>query len=116
MKLEVADRSLVDIEGVVNLTFNSDSHTYRWGVLVVEEKGLLGNDYLFAQNFELSKKWIKINGQVVKTEIERLYLEKASVCAMKRTVIPAFSQVILIRKSKYHYFRAKGSLARTHFS
>ena len=100
MKLEVADRGLVDIEGVVDITFNTDSQTYRWRVLVapIEEEGLLGMDFLFAQNFELSKRWLKLNGQVVKTEAEGLNLEDVSVCAMKDTVIPAYSQVIISAK------------------
>ena len=59
MKFEVADRGLVDIKGIADITFNTDSHTYRWRVLVapIEEDGLLGMDFLFAQNFELSRKW-----------------------------------------------------------
>ena len=32
MKLEVADRGLVDIKGIADVTFNTDSHTYRWCV------------------------------------------------------------------------------------
>ena len=61
MKLEVADRGLVDIKGIADITFNTDSHTYRWRVLVapIEEDGLLGMDFLFAQNFELSRNGVK---------------------------------------------------------
>ena len=81
MKLEVADRGLVDIQGIADVTFNTDSHRYRWHVLVapIEEDSLLGMDFLFAQNFELSRKGLKLNDQKVKTITEGLNLEDVSV-------------------------------------
>ena len=100
MKLEVADKGLVDIKGIADVTFNTDSHTYRWRVLVapIEEDGLRGMDFLFAQNFELSRKGLKLDGQRVKTITEGLNLEHVKVCVTKDTVIPANSQVVVSAK------------------
>ena len=100
MKLEVADRGLVDIKGIADITFNTDSHTYRWRVLVapIQEDGLLGMDFLFAQNFKLSRKGLKLNGHKVKTITEGLNLEDVAVCVNKDTVIPANSQVVVSAK------------------
>ena len=67
MKLQVADRGLANVEGIV--TFNTDSCTYRWRVLEapIEEDGLLWLDFLFAQNFEISWKGLKLKDQRVVT-------------------------------------------------
>ena len=54
VKLEVADKGLVQVVGVADISFCVGSHTYTWHVLIAPiEEGLLGMDFLFAHKFDL---------------------------------------------------------------
>ena len=52
VKLEVADKGLVQVAGVADISFCAGSHMYTWHVLIapIEEDSLLGMDFLFAHN------------------------------------------------------------------
>ena len=52
VKLEVADKGLVQVAGVVDISFCSGSLMYTWHVLIapIEEEGLLGMNFLLVHN------------------------------------------------------------------
>ena len=100
IKLEVADKGLVDVTGLTNAKFKTGHQEYTWQVLIapIEEDGLLGMDFLFAQNFELSIKGLKLNGQQVATDIEGISLNHVRVSVREDTVIPPNSQLLVSAK------------------
>ena len=79
--LEVADKGLVQVAGVADISFFAGSQMYTWHVLIapIEEEGLLSIDFLFAHNFELSMKGLLLNGQKVTTETEGVGLDSVRV-------------------------------------
>ena len=68
----MADKGLVQVPGVADITFFTGSQMYTWHVLIapIEEEGLLGMDFLFAHKLQLSMKGLLLNGQQVTTETE----------------------------------------------
>ena len=96
MKLEVADKGLVDVIGAADINFETGHQRYIWHVLIAP--GLLGMDFLFAQNFELSIKGLKLNGQQVATGIEGISLDNVRVSVREDTVIPPNSQLLVSAK------------------
>ena len=90
MKLEVADKGLVDLIGAADIKFETGHQRYIWHVLIapIEEDGLLEMDFLFAQNFELSIRGLKLNGEEVTTEVEGISLDNVRVSVREDTVIP----------------------------
>ena len=100
MKLEVADKGLVDVIGAADIKFETGHQRYIWHVLIspIEEDGLLGMDFLFAQNFELSTWGLKLNGQPVATDIEGISLDNVRVSVREDTVIPPNSQLLVSAK------------------
>ena len=50
--LEVANKGLVQVAGVADISFCTGSQMYTWHVLIapIEEEGLLGMDFLFTHN------------------------------------------------------------------
>ena len=64
----------------------------------IEEDGLLGIDFLFAQNFVLCIRGLKLNGQEVTTEVEGISLDYVRVSVREGAVIPPNSQLLVSAK------------------
>ena len=60
----MADKGLVQVARVADISFCEGGHMYTWHVLIatIEEEGLLGMDFIFAHKFELSMKGLLLNG------------------------------------------------------
>ena len=100
MKLEVADKGLVDVIGAADIKFETGHQRYIRHVLIapIEVDCLQGMDFLFAQNFELSIRGLKLNGQEVTTEVEGISLDNVRVSVREDTVIPPNSQLLISAK------------------
>ena len=97
LKLEVANDSLLEIEGIASFQIKIDKYYYFCDMYVapIRENGLLGLDFLYAQNYSLSaEKGPKLNGKKVHTVIQTVPLRAVHVSVKYETVIPANSQCV----------------------
>lgn len=65
LKLEVANDSLLDIQGSAKFLFTIGKSTFEWDMYVapIREDGLIGLDFLYSHNYVLSaEKGLKLDG------------------------------------------------------
>ena len=98
LKLEVANDELLEIDGVMDAKFDIDGQNFEHKIYVapIAEEGLLGMDFLCANDYELGARYgLKLNGQQIYTEARDLAIHVARVTLPEDTIIPATTQVIL---------------------
>lgn len=104
--LEVANKGSLTVEGMVKLTFKVNNSNFEWDVFVanIHEDGILGLDFLFANDYSLSAKYgLKLNGKKCHCITEQSTFV-AKVRASEEIIIPADTEVIvkgIINKQKF---------------
>ena len=79
LKLEVADDSLLTVEGITSLEFKVNKDIFCWDVFVapIREDGLIGLDFLQIHDYVLgAKTGLRLNNRKYTTFIERCHLEQ----------------------------------------
>ena len=105
LKLEMANDELLAIDGVVDTKFDIDGRNFEHKMYVapIAEEGLLGMDFLCANDYELGARYgLKLNGLWVCTETRdsASLIQNARVTLKEDVTVPANSQVILPGKAK----------------
>lgn len=97
LKLEVADDGVIEATGWTTITMHVENRQFKWDVLVapISEGGLLGMDFLSANNFVFSNEGLRLNGCLVNTVISEAMTRARCVRAKYKTVIPANSEVVI---------------------
>lgn len=97
-KLEVADDSLLPVEGVTTLDFKIDKNAFSWDVFVspIREDGLIGLDFLQFHDYVLgAKTGLKLNGRKYNTVVEKVPFRAVRVINREEVVVPANTEFIL---------------------
>jgi len=97
LKLEVADKGSLNVEGVATISFKVKSVEFTWEMYVadIQEDGLLGLDFLFENKYVLSaKSGLKLNGRKYACVTETNSLT-SRVKASEDITIPVGNEVII---------------------
>ena len=98
LKLEVANDELLEIDGVMDAKFDIDGQDFEHKMYVapIAEEGLLGMDFLCANDYELGARYgLKLNGQQIYTEDRDLAIRVARVTLQEDIIVPANTQIVL---------------------
>lgn len=98
LKLEVADDSLLSVEGITSLEFKVNKDIFSWDVFVspIREDGLIGLDFLQFHDYVLgAKTGLRLNNRKYTTVIEKVPFRAVRVMCREDTVVPANSEFIL---------------------
>lgn len=97
VKLETVDKDIVNIDGVAKITFETENDVYVWDVFIapIKDSGLIGLDFLYHHEFQLSGLGLKLNGQIVPTKIEGTLPKVCRVALAETVTVPAGSEVVV---------------------
>ena len=98
VKLEVANKEMMDIDGTAAVKFVAGGEHFEWEMYVapIAEEGLIGMDFLYAHDYVLSARaGMKLNGRKVATEVQNATCRALNVATRADTVVPANSQCIV---------------------
>ena len=97
-KLEVADDSLLPVEGVTTLEFRVNKNVFSWDFCVapIREDGLIGLDFLQCHDYMMgAKSGLKLNNKKYDTIVEKVPLRAVRVICRDDVLVPANSEFIL---------------------
>ena len=97
-KLEVADDSLLHVEGVTTLEFRIKNEVFSWDFCVapIREDGLIGLDFLQANDYVMgAKSGLRLNNRKYETVVEKVPLRAVRVICKENVTVPANSEFIL---------------------
>ena len=97
LKLEVANDGLLQVTGLVTLTFKIQKDIFTWDVFIapIREDGLLGLDFLQNHNYALSAlSGLKLNKKRYSTNVHRVPYRAIRVTLKEETILPAYSEII----------------------
>lgn len=98
IKIEMVDKSAMDIECVVRVKIELGNVVIEWDVLVADigDEGLLGADFLYAHDYTLTASGgLKLGGVQVPTSVENWPVSSRRVVIAQNTVVPAFSESVV---------------------
>ncbi len=97
-KVEAANHSPLDIDGIAPLNFRAGRQNFEWNVYVVatREDGLLALDFLTEQDYKLSaSRGLFLNSTMVHVDVKGLLPCVSRVTVKEDTVIPAECEFIV---------------------
>ncbi len=95
VKLEMANKELMDIQGVATMKVVASGQCFEWQMYVapIADDGLIGMDFLYAHDYVLSARaGMKLSGKKIATETQDVALRAMRITASTDTVVPANSQ------------------------
>ena len=98
VKLGVANDGLLAVEGVATMKFTAGGRKFEWDMYIapIVEDGLIGMDFLFANNYELgSRHGLRLNGRGVPTESQLVNIRAARLTLLEDTDIPPQSEQVV---------------------
>ena len=96
--LAAANDGIMGIEGVADINMETEGEVFVWQVFVanIKEDGLLGMDFLYANDFVLSADGgLKLKGKVVKTEAHGVVPNVLNVSLTEDVTIRAYCECVL---------------------
>lgn len=98
LESEVADDSLLSVEGIVSLEFKVNRDVFSWKMLVAPNRddGLIGLDFLqFHDYVSCAKTGLRLNNQRFRTVVERVPFRAVQITCKKDVTVTANSECIL---------------------
>ena len=98
IKVEVADSTLVDVIGVINLIFKMNDTEFQWPVYIapISDTGLLGMDFLYAHHYNIGAEGLlQLDGAVFKLDIEGVLPQVHRVALTNNVIVPAGTECVV---------------------
>ena len=98
IKVEVADSTLVDVIGVINLIFKTNDTEFQWPVYIapISDTGLLGMDFLYAHDYNIGAEGLlQLDGVVFKLDIEGVLPQVHRVALTNNVIVPAGTECVV---------------------
>jgi transposase InsO family protein len=96
-KVEIADSTLVDVTGIVKLSFKAGNTEFLWPVYIapISDTGLLGMDFLYAHDYNIGVEGLlQLNGTAFILDIEGISPNLHKVTLVSDVVLPAGAEYV----------------------